>query len=138
MKLFMKAIGLGLALVATCAIGDTRETELKNLDRYQQYAGQPTDSFEMWELYQWQDLGPDYVAVWAAVNRVYMLKVSKPCVNLDFAKGISVTSQMMHKVTARFDYVNFASQHCQIVEIRPIDYKRMLKEDKASDSTTKG
>jgi Family of unknown function (DUF6491) len=135
-------IQLFAAVVLTASIGaayaDTSATELKNLERYQQYAGEPTQDFTMWSLYQWQDLGPDYVAVWSAVNRVYLLKVSKPCVNLDFANGISVTSQMEHKVTARFDYVNFDKQHCQIVEIRPIDYKRMLKEGKDSDPAVKG
>ena len=34
---------------------------------------------------------------------------------------------MAHKVTARFDYVDFAAQHCQIQEIRPVDYLAMRK-----------
>ena len=115
-------------LVATGLVSaDTHETALKNLARYQQYAGKAVDSFDMWELYQWQTLGPDYLAVWAAVNKVYMLKVSQPCANIESAKAISVTSEMAHKVSIQFDFVRFDEQHCKIVEIRPIDYEAMLK-----------
>jgi len=126
-----------VALSAGSVGADTRETALKNLARYQQYAGDPVDSFDMWELYQWQTLGPDYLAVWAAVNKVYMLKVSQPCPRLEYANAIAVTSEMTRKVTRGFDFVNFDLQHCQIVEIRPIDYKKMLDDDKAAAATTK-
>src|SRR4051812_3187912 len=32
---------------------DTRATEAKNLARFEQFAGAPIESFDMWELYQW-------------------------------------------------------------------------------------
>jgi len=115
-------------LIASSPVSaDTRETALKNLARYQQYAGKPVASFDMWELYQWQTLGPDYLAVWAAVNKVYMLKVAQPCANIENARAISVTSEMVHKVSSQFDFVRFDEQHCKIVEIRPVDYRAMLK-----------
>ncbi|HZP68081.1 MAG TPA: DUF6491 family protein [Rudaea sp.] len=122
--------------VAGTAVADTRATEDKNLARYQQYAGTSVDNFPMWNMYQWQSLGPDWLAVWTAVNDVYLLKVSQPCIRLEDAKGIQVTSQMAHQVTRRLDYVNFGTQHCQIVEIRPVDYKTMLKEGR--DGKAKG
>jgi Family of unknown function (DUF6491) len=124
-RIFPAVIACLVAVGPVCA--DTRETALKNLARYQQYAGDPVDSFDMWELYQWQTLGPDYLAVWSAVNKVYMLKVSQPCANIESANAISVTSEMAHKVSIQFDFVRFDEQHCKIVEIRPIDYKAMLK-----------
>jgi len=121
-------------LVAGSVCADTRATEDKNLARYEQFAGAPIDGFDMWQMYQWQNLGPDHIAVWSAVNKVWLIKVSQPCIRLEDAKGIVVTSQMMHKVTRRLDYVEFGTQHCQIVEIRPIDYKAMVRVDEADKS----
>ena len=117
---------------AGTAHADTRATEEKNLARYEQYTGAPVENFTMWNMYQWQSLGPDKLAVWTKINEVWLLKVSQPCVRLEDAHGIAVTSQAMHQVNRRLDYVNFGTQHCQIVEIRPIDYKRMLKDGENS------
>ena len=89
----------------------------------------------MWNLYRWQSLGPDRLAVWSAVNKVWLLRVSQPCIRLEDTNAIKITSQMEHKVTARFDYVDFAAQHCQIQEIRPIDYTAMRKSGRASSGT---
>lgn len=113
--------------LAAAAQADTRATEEKNLARFEQFAGAPVESFDMWHMYQWQSLGPDRLAVWSGVNKVWLLKVSQPCIRLEDVNAISITSQMEHKVTARFDYVNFAAQHCQIQEIRPVDYLAMRK-----------
>ena len=51
--------------------------------------------------------------------------MAQPCIRLQDARVIRVTSQMSHQVNRRLDYVNFGSQHCQIIEIHPIDYKAM-------------
>ena len=65
--------------------------------------------------------------MWSAVNKVWLLRVSQPCIRLEDTNAISITSQMARKVTARFDYVDFAAQHCQIQEIRPVDYLALRK-----------
>jgi len=122
-------------LPAAFAQADTRATEAKNLVRFEQFAGAPVESFDMWSLYRWQSLGPDRLAVWSAVNKVWLLRVSQPCIRLEDTNAIKITSQMEHKVTARFDYVDFAAQHCQIQEIRPIDYTAMRKSGPASSGT---
>jgi hypothetical protein len=109
------------------AVADTRSTEAKNLARFEQFAGAPVESFDMWHMYQWQSLGPDRLAVWSAVNKVWLLRVSTPCIRLEDTKNIAITSQMAHQVTTRFDYVDFDAQHCQIQEIRPVDYLAMRK-----------
>ena len=116
---------LPFILMAVFAQADTRATEQKNLAHFEQFAGAPVESFDMWQMYQWQSLGPDRLAVWSAVNKVWLLKVSQPCIRLEDTNAITITSQMTHKVTARFDYVDFAAQHCQIQEIRPVDYTAM-------------
>ena len=116
-----------LAVAAGGVWADTRQTEDENRARFEQYAGQPIDGFTMWDMYKWQLLGPDTVAVWTGVNDVYMLKVELPCINLENAKAIVVTSKMSHQVNRRIDFVNFGSQQCQILEIRPVDYRAMIK-----------
>src|SRR5262249_23653430 len=122
-----------LTLLSVASVqADTRATEEKNLARFEQFAGAPVESFDMWQMYQWQSLGPDRLAVWSAVDKVWMLRVSQPCIRLEHTKAIQIPSQMVHKVTARFDFVEFAAQHCQIQEIRPVDYLAMRKADAAA------
>ena len=124
-----KKIVLAATLSALCAsvFADTPATEQANLERFQQYAGTPVENFTMWKMYKWQGLGPETVAVWTGVNDVYMLKVGLPCTRLQDARAIVVTSKMSHQVNRRMDFVNFGTQQCQILEIRPIDYKAMIK-----------
>ncbi|MDR3385495.1 MAG: DUF6491 family protein [Rudaea sp.] len=117
-----------LSAIAATAFADTPATEAANLARFEKYAGAPVENFTMWSMYKWQGLGPDKIAVWTKVNEAYLLTVAQPCIRLEDAKGIVVTSQMSHQVNRRLDYVDFAHQHCQIVEIRPLDYKTMLKD----------
>jgi len=122
-------------LAAAAAQADTRATEEKNLARFEQFAGSPVESFDMWQLYRWQSLGPDRLAVWSGVNKVWLLKVSQPCIRLEDTNAIAIKSQMQHKVTARFDYVDFAAQHCQIQEIRPVDYTAMTHAGEAAKAS---
>jgi len=124
-----KPIVLAAALTALCAsaFADTPATEQANLERFQRYAGAPVENFTMWKMYKWQGLGAETVAVWTGINDVYMLKVGLPCTRLQDAKAIVVTSKMSHQVNRRMDFVNFGTQQCQILEIRPVDYKAMIK-----------
>lgn len=126
------ALTVLLAVVAT-ARADTLETQQKNLALFEKHAGPPVDSFFYPRLYQWQALGKEAVAVWAGVNRVYLLKVAKPCINLDWAKAIGVTSSG-GTVKTRFDYVTFDRQRCQIASIQPVDYAAVRAELSAEKS----
>jgi Family of unknown function (DUF6491) len=129
-RILSAAVAL-LAAVTGSAFADTIATEATNLARFEKYAGAPVENFTMWSMYKWQGLGPDTLAVWTKVNEAYLLTVAQPCIHLEDARGIIVTSQMSHQVNRRLDYVNFASQHCQIVAIRPLDYKTMIKDGAA-------
>ena len=122
-----------LIAVSGLAAADTRQTEDENRARFEKYAGAPVGNFTMWQMYQWQLLGPDQLAVWTGVNDVYMLKVELPCINLENAKAVQITSKMSHQVNVKLDFVRFGSQQCQILEIRPIDYKAMVKTGAAPD-----
>jgi hypothetical protein len=128
MRIVPSLTAMCLSAVAACAIADTPATEAANLARVEKYAGAPVEGFTMWSMYKWQGLGPEKLAVWTKINEAYLLTVEQPCIRLQDAKAIRVTSQMSHQVNRRLDFVNFGSQHCQIVQIRPIDYKTMYKD----------
>ena len=118
-----------LALCAAGASAQTRETQAEHLQRFEKYAGAPVDEFEFWSLYKWELVGPEKVVIWPTINQAYLVSVHAPCPGLEFARGIGVTSQQRHIVSAKFDYVTYGrGQQCAISEIKPIDYKTMLKD----------
>ncbi len=124
---------LGL-FVAGFARADTAAYQAQQLARYQKYAGAPVSEFTMVDMYQWQVVGPEKLVVWPTINTAYLLTVDKPCVRLQWTNGLALTQQMRMKVTNKFDFVQFEHQDCKIVEIRPIDYKAMLKDDREGKS----
>ncbi len=122
---------LGLLFAVLCVSGaqaQTRKTQQENLERFEKYTGEPVDQFQFWSLYKWQLVGPTKVVVWPTINQAYLLTVNEPCPGLEWANTIGVTSKQRHLVSSKFDYVTYGKGRCQISEIRPIDYKRMLKD----------
>lgn len=118
----------GLLLLSSVANADTREREKQELARFESYAGEPIDQFPMFEMWQWQVVGPTRLVVWSTINDAYLIRVDKSCNNLEWTHGLSVTQEMRQKVTKQFDSVVFRNQRCKIEEIRPVDYRRMVKE----------
>jgi len=131
MRKVFAAVALAGALVAPATHAQTRATQQENLERFEKYAGAPVDEFDFWSLYKWQLVGPEKVVVWSTINDAYLITVAKPCAGLEFARGIGVTSKQRHIVSAKFDDVTYGNGRCQITEIRPIDYKQMLKDGPA-------
>jgi uncharacterized protein DUF6491 len=127
MRNFIAAIVLAGVLAAP-AIAQTRATQQQNLERFEKYAGAPVDEFDFFSLYKWQLVGPEKVVVWSTINDAYLITVAKPCPGLEFAQGIGVTSKQRHIVSRKFDDVTYGKGRCQITEIRPIDYRQMLKD----------
>jgi hypothetical protein len=128
-RIFVALLPL-LALTA-CAALKNRESDSDKLARYMDYAGEPVESFSlMGGLDGWQALGRDRVLVRTSVNRAYLLRVAEPCIDLDFANAIALTSTGS-TVTRRLDAVRVGDQRCQITEIRPVDYKAVRQAAKA-------
>lgn len=63
--------------------------------------------------------------VWTTINQAYLLSVAQPCINLQFAQRIGV-SATVGTVNRGLDYVLVERQRCQITDIRPVDYKKMM------------
>ena len=128
-KLF---VSLALAMLASGAVADTQEHQADELARFRSYAGAPVDEFRLVDIFQTQIVGDANVVVWPTINTAYLLTVDKPCNNLSFAHGFSLTQEQSMTVSKALDFLTFDHQRCRITQIQPVDYKAMLKADKAA------
>ena len=126
-------IAMASLLAGGTAHADTREHQKQELSRFEQYAGAPVAEFPMFDLWQWQVVGRDRVVLWSTIHDAWLIRVDKGCNNLQWTHGLSVTQNMRQKVSQKFDFIVFRDQRCKIEEIRPIDYKAMLKDGQAAD-----
>ena len=137
----MKRILLFAAtLAATLATGawaaqSPKQRDATDLARFESYAGPPQRDMHYFRLDNFQYLGrnakgEDTIAVWTGVNQVYMLTLEKPCIDIDFAFAIGLTSTM-GDVNAGMDYVKYSRngpRQCRILQIQKVDYKAMRAE----------
>jgi hypothetical protein len=122
-----------LVFAAGSVQADTREHQKEELARFERYAADPVAEFTMFNLWKWQVVDRDRLVVWSTINDAYLIRVEKSCNNLDWTHGLSLTQRMRQKVAQKFDYVVFGDQRCKIEDIRPIDYKAMLKDGNAAE-----
>jgi hypothetical protein len=115
------------------AAADTPATQQKTFESYQPYLEAPVEDFMYWSIYKWQLAGPDKVVVWPRTNEAYMLTVEQPCKDLQWSHGIGFTAKQMHHVTRRIDYLRAGKDRCRVIEIRPIDTKKMDQDRGISD-----
>lgn len=115
------------ALVAGCATG-TGLTGAERLDLYRSHAGEPVDTIRYPARYTgWTPLGDSALALWTRPSEAWLLELSGPCQNLDYALSITIDSRSGW-LSSRFDriYVNdngLIPIPCQIASIRPLDVK---------------
>lgn len=118
----------GALLLTAGAQADTPETQRKNLERFTPYLQEPVGQFKFWSMYKWQLVGPDQVVVWTTIDDAYLLTVETPCTQLQWTHDLAVTSQASHTVMRRMDAVIAGNDRCRILQIQPIDYRRMEKD----------
>lgn len=134
-------LGLALLLAGTAAApawAQQTAAERRDLERYQKYAEPPVDHVRFFQLTGFQYLAPDTVAVRFGVNRMYLLTVQTPCINLAYANAIGLTSRN-HTVYSKLDAVTLGgpargTQRCQILKIVPVN-ERKMKQDAAKAGT---
>ena len=134
---FLLPFAVAALLVTGLAHADTAAYMAQQLTKYEKYAGPSVPEFTMFSLWQWQTVGPEKVVVWPTINTAYLLTVDKPCNRLEWANALGVTQTQSMKVSTRFDFITFEHQRCRIVEIQPIDYKAMRKDDTAAATQRK-
>lgn len=126
-------IACGLAACATTGKLSTAE----RLSLYRSHAAEPVNSFQYFgSLNGWTELGDSALAVWTRPGQAYLLELGGPCMDLDFAPAISVTS-LMGRVSTGFDKVivhgggdSGMRMPCRIQSIRPLDVKALRANEK--------
>lgn len=98
---------------------------------YAAAAGAPVRSFHFFNLYSWESLGDNRLAVYTQPNRAWLLDVA-PCQNLEFTNAIGLTS-FAGEVSVNFDKVLTGRGYppCFISQIRPIDVAKLKLERQA-------
>jgi hypothetical protein len=129
-------IALALALGACSGI-PLHEREQALQQQYVDYAGAPIERFNyLGRFNSWTALSDSQLVVWPTINEAYLLTVRQPCINLQFAQRIGVSSTV-GTVSTGLDYVLVEHQRCQIKEIRPVDYKRLMDDRRKAAAAAK-
>jgi hypothetical protein len=124
-------------IVSACAGIPKRTTDTEELERFQQYAGEPVSSINYLGRYDsWRPLGRDNLAIWTGINEAYLLTIAGPCNDLPWANRIAIKSR--GPTLSRGDTVIVGrGERCMITELRPIDYRKMKQDDKAQQEDRK-
>ena len=126
-------VALSAAFLAGCATGNGL-TSVERLDLYRSHAGEPVDSIRYPARYTgWTPLGDSALALWTRPSEAWLVELSGPCQNLDYALSIAIDSRSGW-LSSRFDriYVNdngLIPIPCQIASIRPLDVKAIRMDE---------
>ncbi len=144
MKRTAWVIAMLVSMLSMGAWADSpKQRDAAELARFERYASRPQDSMHYFQLQKFQYLGKnaqdaDVIAVWTGVNQVYLLTLEQPCINLDFAFAIGLTSTAGN-VNARMDYVKYDhGQRCRIMQIQKVDYKALRAAEQAAKAQSSG
>ncbi|MBK9496324.1 MAG: hypothetical protein BWZ07_00552 [Alphaproteobacteria bacterium ADurb.BinA280] len=119
-----------VGVLSSCASGPgPRERMATQYERYSRFAGDAVASFPFFTMQNWVLLGQYRLAVYTKVNEAWLLEVSPPCSDLEFAQAIALSSSVS-RVSAKFDHVLVGRDRCPIKEIRPVDVRAMKRERK--------
>jgi hypothetical protein len=125
-----------LLLMTGCGATSGYESEQQRLERYRRYAGAPVD--HIGSLYNSGGLtaiGPQDALFWADDRKPYLITINQPCENLRFADAIGLThNESSDSIYSRFDSLIVKGLKCTIAEIRPVDYERMKRDKRVTDT----
>src|SRR5690606_19914637 len=136
MKTLLAVPSLLLAL-ATAACATTGISQEEKLATYRAHAGEPVSSFRYFgQINGWTSLGDRDIAVWTRPSEAWLLELSGPCPDIDYAPAITVTNQF-NRVSAKFDKVTVHGAGtprvpCTIQTIRPLDVKAIKQAERTA------
>ena len=137
MKAFTALASLLLAVSAS-ACASTGMSDSDKLATYRAHAGEPVSSFRYFgSINGWTSLGDEAIAVWTRPSEAWLLELTGPCPDIEYAPMIGVTSQS-NRVSAKFDKViaqgGGATMQfpCRIETIRPLDVKAIRQAEKTA------
>jgi hypothetical protein len=108
--------------LSACSSVPVAQRDAQRQAAYDAAAGAPVDHFNFFDLYSWEPLGVNQVAVYTRPNQAWLLSLDGPCHNLPFATFIGLTSSL-HQVSINFDKVltGRGELPCTITKIQPVD-----------------
>ena len=126
---------LAATVLSGCATAG-KQTDAEKLAFYRGHTGEPVKDFQYFgRLNGWTPLGDGALAVWTKPSEGYLLELSGPCQDLDYAMAISIT-QFGSRVS-RFDQIvplgagtSSIKIPCRIQAIRPLDVKALRASQK--------
>ncbi|HEY9540230.1 MAG TPA: DUF6491 family protein [Luteimonas sp.] len=137
MKAFTALASLLLAVTAS-ACASTGMSDADKLATYRAHAGAPVSSFRYFgSINGWTSLGDSAIAVWTRPSEAWLLELTGPCPDIEYAPMIGVTSQS-NRVSAKFDKViaqgggSTMQFPCRIETIRPLDVKAIKQAEKTA------
>ncbi len=110
-------------LLSACATNYKAREEAK-LERYMSASGEPVKRFSYFRIHSWTPLGDQHVVVWTRPKEGYLLKVDEPCPDLQWTHALAFSS-LMRQVNVDFDRILLENYSCRIIEIRPVDRKKL-------------
>ncbi|MEO6925341.1 MAG: DUF6491 family protein [Rhodanobacter sp.] len=118
--------------LAACSSVPYAQRQQQRQAAYVAAAGTPVQSFHFFSLWSWEPLSDSELVVYTQPNRAWLLGLDGHCQNLEFTQAIGLTSSV-GEVSARFDKVLTGRQYspCRIMQIRPVDVKRLRIEQEA-------
>jgi len=125
------------ALVTTGYAEELQSKGEKLYVKYEPYLGEPVKSFTALQHDSWQQISRTQLVLYTTINDAYMLTVDNNCPELPFAQTIGVTSTTSSITT--FDSVLVRNDRCRIMQIQPIDVRRMKadKNARAAEEATR-
>lgn len=131
----MKRLFLLIAVTALAACASNpKQSSAERLALYRSHASAPVKDFNLFGgINGWQPLGQSALAVWTRPSEGYLLDLTGPCPDLEYAPSI-VISSMMSRVST-FDRVTPIGGGtggmrvpCRIKTISPLDMKAIKAE----------
>lgn len=116
---------LALSLLAACAQQPVREAaspRTRTTIDYAKYVQRTVPWFHLVSLYSWDSHSPGHVVVWTTPLRAYRLVLVGPCIGLQSAITIGLTSHG-NLVQAPGDAVLVDRERCPIMRIEALDAK---------------
>ena len=123
---------LAAASVTTGYASELQSKGDKLYAKYELYLGEPVKSFTALRHDSWQQISRTQLVLYTTINEAYMLTVDNNCPELPFAQTIGVTSTTSSITT--FDSVLVRNDRCRIMQIQPIDIKRMKADKNAREA----
>lgn len=119
-------------LLVACSSVPHAQRQQQRQAAYAAAAGAPVRSFHFFNLWSWEPLSDTELVVYTRPNRAWLLDLDGHCQNLMFTNAVGLTSSV-GEVSVRFDKVLVGRGYmpCTIMQIRPVDVKRLRIEQEA-------